>query len=331
MIIKSSLEPLDYDDILLLPAHSEITSRNNINLLNDKYYIPIFSAPMLNISEPKLITEIDKLGGVGILHRFFEDSKQRYNAIDKISQTNPINFGVSIGINNFEDELNYVQYATFICGAKFVVIDTASGYLENTIKSVIKLYEFRKEKMLDFQIIAGNVVDQYGAYHLALAGADMIRVNIGTGIQCLTSKSIGIGCPPLTAIADCARIKVKFPNVKIIADGGIYDPGRGLKALAFGADALMIGSLFGRAEEADNRGIIFGMSSYELQDRMNKSKKSNEGKVTIIDPKEIRPLKDIFTEFAFGLRSGLSYLGIDDINKIHETKIEYIGVNNSVR
>jgi IMP dehydrogenase len=286
---------------------------------------------MLGISEPKVITEIDRLGGVGILHRFFKKSRQRYQATDKVAQTNPTDFGVSIGINNFEDELNYVQYATFICEANFVVIDTASGYLKNTINAIIKLFEFRKEKLLDFQIIAGNVVDFAGAYHLALAGADMIRVNIGTGIQCLTSKSIGIGCPPLTAIADCAKIKDRFPHVKIIADGGISNPGRGLKALAFGADALMIGSLFGYAKEAKNGGKIFGMSSYELQDRMNKTKKSNEGKVTIIPKNKIRPFKDIFNEFTFGLCSGLSYLGIDDISKIHETEIEYIGVNNNVR
>ena len=113
----------------------------------------------------------------------------------------------------------------------------------------------------------------------------------------------------------------------LIADGGIYTPGDGLKALAFGADALMIGSLFGRAKEADNKGLIFGMSSYELQERMNKTKKSNEGKVTIIPQEEIRPLEDIFKEFTYGLKSGLGQLGVDDINNLHDAEIEYIRIN----
>ena len=112
----------------------------------------------------------------------------------------------------------------------------------------------------------------------------------------------------------------------MLADGGIYNPGRALKSLVWGADGVMIGSLFGRAKESENNGIIFGMSSYELQERMNKTKKSNEGAVTIIPKEEIRPLEEIFNEFTYGLQSGLSYLGIDDINKIHETEIEYIKV-----
>jgi IMP dehydrogenase/GMP reductase len=331
MIIKSSLEPLDYDDILLLPRRSNIDSRDDVSLVNKHGYIPIFSAPMLSISEPDVVIELDKLGGVGILHRFFTYDQKRYLAVDKIAKANPVNFGVSIGINNFEDELLFALYSTIIRHAKFVVIDTASGYMERTMEAVQQLSELRVKYKVDFKIIAGNVVDRLGANDLAMAGADIIRVNIGTGIQCLTSKAIGIGCPPLTAIADCAEIKDKFPDVMLLADGGISNPRRGLESLAFGADGLMIGSLFGRAKEAKNNGKIFGMSSYELQERMNKEKKSNEGTVTIFPKKEIRPLKEIFNEFTFGLKSGMSYLGIDDIKNMHIEEIEYIGVNNNVR
>jgi IMP dehydrogenase len=167
-----------------------------------------------------------------------------------------------------------------------------------------------------------------GCHKLSRAGADIIRINIGSGAQCLTSKSIGIGCPALTSIQSCAGNKSIFPNVKLIADGGIYNPGDALKALCFGADGVMIGSLFGRAKEANNNGVIYGMSSYKLQERMNKTKKSNEGTVTIIPKDEIKPFQEIWNEFIYGLKSGLSYLGCNDINNLHDIDIEYIKINH---
>jgi IMP dehydrogenase/GMP reductase len=201
----------------------------------------------------------------------------------------------------------------------------ASGYLHKTIRAVKELYNFRETSGFGFKIISGNVVDSSGCYDLAKAGVDGIRVGIGGGGQCLTSKSIGIGCPSLTSILDCSIIKDMFPEVMLIADGGISNPGRALKALCFGCDAIMIGSLFGRAQETNNNGVIFGMSSFKLQEQMGKSKKSNEGIVSIIPKEEIKPLEEIWNEFTFGLKSGLSYLGIDNINNIKSTDIEYIG------
>jgi len=323
MIHKSELEPLSYDDIILLPNYSEIDSRDKVNLyLKDKTYMPIFSAPMKNISEPNFIIELDKLGGVGILHRFFEKDEDRYNAVDQISCCK--NFGVSIGINDWKNELRFVEYS-IRKGCSFICIDTAYGNNENTIDAVEKLSEFRKN-FVGFYIIAGNVIDDLGCLGLIEAGANIIRVNIGSGLQCLTTRSIGIGCPTLTAIKSCSNIKQKYPNVMLLADGGIYNSGQMLKLMAFGGNGSMIGSLFGRAKECENKGLIFGMSSFMLQERMNKTKKSNEGTVTIIPKEEIRPLKEIFDEFTYGLKSGLSYLGCDDINNIHDIDIEYIKI-----
>jgi hypothetical protein len=88
----------------------------------------------------------------------------------------------------------------------------------------------------------------------------------------------------------------------------------------------MIGSLLGRSKECNNNGLIFGMSSFALQERMNKTKKSNEGTVTIIPPEEIKPLKEIYDEFIYGLKSSLSYIGCDDINTINDIDIEYIRI-----
>jgi IMP dehydrogenase len=322
-IHQSELEPLNYDDILLLPNYSEVKSRDNVNLLaKGKDYINIFSSPMKNISEVPFIIALDSLNAVGILHRFFQCNKERYEAIDQLDFACK-NYGISIGINDWQDEIEIVKYAVSK-KCRFVTLDTASGGHSVTIDALVKLNNFRKNNNFDFKIIAGNVVDKFSCIDLAARGADIIRVNIGSGLQCLTSKSIGIGCPTLTAMSNCSNIKYDFPNVVLLADGGIYNPGQALKAFAFGASGVMIGSLFGRAKECENNGLIFGMSSFELQDRMNKTKKSNEGIVTIIPKEEIKPLTEIFNEFTYGLKSGLSYLGCNDINDIHDIDIEYI-------
>lgn len=331
MLNKLDVESLSYDDILLLPQSSDIESRDDINLFNSDGYIPIFSSPMVNISEPDVVIEMGRLGGIGILHRFFKYDEERYDAIRYINKEVirfgiNIKFGISIGINDFTEELKVVDFATKENRCDFIVIDTASGYLQKTLHAVQLLNNWRGITNTSFKIIAGNVVDFNGCYELARAGADIIRINIGSGLQCLTSKSIGIGCPPLTAIRQSSDIKRLYPNIMLLADGGIYTPGDGLKALAFGADGLMIGSLFGRAIEAKNNGIIYGMSSYKLQDRMNKQRKSNEGTVTIIPKEEMRPLKNIFDEFIYGLKSGMVYLNIKDIVDMHNSHIEYITI-----
>lgn len=321
MIKESSLKSLSYDDILLLPQYSSIKSRDDVNLYKGNY-IPIFSAPMKNISEPELVINMCKSGGVGILHRFFEDDNKKYEAIENISN-NCENFGVSIGLNDAIEEEKVVKFASYN-GCKFVVIDSANGYFQKTLDVVKWLYLKRKLNHWDFKIIAGNVVDSIGCHNLALAGADIIRVNIGSGNLCLTSKSIGIGLSPLTAIKESTEVKKKFPNLILLSDGGIYNAGQALKAMIFGADGVMIGSLLGRSKECNNDGLIFGMSSYTLQERINKTKKSNEGIATIIPESEIKPFKEIWNELTYGIKSGMTYVNCDDINKLHDIVIEYI-------
>jgi IMP dehydrogenase len=324
-VVESKLEPLNYNDVLLLPQHSNIEHRNDVNLFtHDENHMPILSSPMKHISEPKFVVELGRLGGLGILHRFFNTKQEKYDVIDYISEYS-YDYGISIGINNWKEDLDFIEYA-YKHGCGTVVIDVASGYMERTKEAVSELVQYRSDYNMEFDIVSGNVVDFLEYFNLAKVGSNAIRVNIGTGNQCLTSKSISIGCPPLTAILNCASVKDHWPHVKLIADGGIYTPGNALTAFAFGADAVMIGSLFGRAKECENNGTIMGMSSHELQSKMGKDKKSNEGIVTKIPEDQMDSLENIFKEFTFGLKSGLSYLGCNDINKLHEMEIEYIKV-----
>lgn len=326
MIIQSKLKPLDYDDVLLVPEHSYVKSRKDVNIfVNNKTYHPIFSAPMRGISNVPFIKELSKLGGIGILHRFFQFEIERLDAIMELKGTE--NYGIAIGINNWEKELDYVKRSVEN-GAKFICIDTATGHMQRTIDAVYSLNEYRINNKLDFQIISGNVATYEGAYYLAQAGTDFIRVGIGGGSACATRTVTSVGIPDLTAIQDCSNIKLLYPDVKIIADGGIKNSGNAMKAFAFGANYVMIGGLFGKSKESNNGGIVHGMSSYKLQNEMGKHLKSNEGLVTQIPSEEIRPLKEIYEEFTWGIRSGLSYLNCWDINWLHDDEITYIKTGN---
>ena len=142
MISESDLKALDYDDVLLLPEQSSITSRKNIELtVENKTHHPIFSAPMKGISEPKFIIELDKLGGIGILHRFFQNDEERLTAISNLRSVK--NYGIAIGINDWNKELVFVNFAVKN-GCKFIVIDTATGHMQRTIDSVYNLNYHRK-------------------------------------------------------------------------------------------------------------------------------------------------------------------------------------------
>lgn len=326
MIVESQLKSLDYDDVLLVPEHSSIKSRMDVDLfVRGKKHLPIFSAPMKGVSSPEFIIELDRLGGVGILHRFFNNEGDRISAISKLK--NVKTYGIAIGINNWEKELVYVDFAVKN-NCKYICIDTATGHMTRTIESVQKLHELRLSKNYTFDIVAGNIATFEGAYNLAKAGADIIRTGIGGGSVCSTRNVSSVGMPDLTAIQQASRVKENFPNIKILADGGIKDSGRAVKAFAFGADMIMIGGLFGKSIESNNGGVVYGMSSYKLQTEMGKSLKSNEGLIMDVPQEEIRPLKNIFDEFIWGIKSGLSYLDCFDLNDLHNQKIEYVKVGS---
>jgi IMP dehydrogenase len=327
MIYKSELESLDYADVVILPKQTNVYSRDSVNLyMKNKVHHPIFCSPMRGIASPELIVHLGYLGGVGILHRFFEDEADRYNAIEYIGQFS-YPFGISVGINNWEDELKLVDFA-YALGVNYVCVDSANAHNKRVIDATYALCEHRNQHNMDFEVISGNVVTFEGAMELAKTGVDFMRIGIGNGWLCSTSNYTSIGMPSLTAIQECSRAKLYYP-VKIIADGGVKSSGEAMKAFIWGSDAVMCGSLFGKALEANNGGVMYGMSSSRLQAEMGKQIKSNEGLVKEIPEDELRPLKEIYDELTYGLRSGLSYLNVEDINKIHQADIQYIEVGRN--
>jgi IMP dehydrogenase len=307
MIYESSITSLDYDDVLLIPRPSTILSRDGVKI----EYGRIFSSPMKGL-EKELLVKLDELGIVGILHRFHNSRAERINAIKHLAANTSV-YGVALGLEDVEDE-SFIQLLLEL-ECNYFVLDVANGYLASVVNTTYVLSKLVGE---NGAIISGNVADPVGFSNLKECGAHAVRVGIGGGEACITRNVTGCGVPDLSAIKSCAVL-----GDGIIADGGIKDSGRAVKAFAFGADHIMIGGLLSRAMEADNNGIYYGMSSARLQKEMGKKIKSSEGIEKDIS-KEKRPLEEIVNEFLYGIKSGLSYLGCRSIDELHKANIEYI-------
>jgi len=220
-------------------------------------------------------------------------------------------------------------------GVDLLVIDTAHGHQINIAKALKKV-----KNKLNVEVIAGNVATAKATRFLIDAGADAVKVGIGPGSICTTRVIAGIGVPQLTAIMDCAEVAAQS-NVPIIADGGIKYSGDIVKALAGGASAVMIGSLFAGTDESPGEFIIFngrrfksyrGMGSIGamkrgsgeryFQNATEENKMVAEGIEGMVPYKG--PLKDYIYQLCGGLRSGMGYCGARDLEslKVHAEFIE---------
>jgi IMP dehydrogenase len=219
-----------------------------------------------------------------------------------------------------------------------VVVDTAHGHSEGVIQAVRTL----KKKFSRLEIIAGNVATAEGTRSLADAGADAVKVGVGPGSICTTRVVAGIGVPQMTAIMDCAEEARKW-GIPIVADGGIKYSGDVTKALAGGADSVMIGSLFAGTEESPGETILFqgrtykvyrGMGSIEAmkegsKDRYFQDEVESEKKLVpegIVGRVPYRgPLAETVYQLVGGVRAGMGYLGSVNIQEL-QTKPKFMQI-----
>ncbi len=321
-------EALTFDDVLLLPRFSKVLPSETDISLNltpiIKLKVPFLSSAMDTVTESAMAIAMAKSGGIGIIHRNL-DLKKQSNEVLKVKKKN-LFVGAAIG-TSLED-LNRAK-SLVNSGVDLIIIDTAHGHSKKVLNILSKI----RKKNYKTPICVGNIATGEAAQKLYDSGADIIKVGIGPGSICTTRMVAGIGVPQITAIMEVSNA-LKGKNIKIISDGGIKFSGDIAKAIAAGADAIMMGSIFAGTEESPGKkfkiknkfykeyrgmGSIGAMSAgssnrYFQKDHKDKSKFVPEGVEGRVAYKG--KISKIIYQLKGGLRSSMGYIGAKKIKDI---------------
>ena len=340
-------EAFTFDDVTLAPSYSEIMPSEVITkIVLSKYLtlkIPLLSSAMDTVTESNMAIAIARAGGIGVIHRNLNIKKQILE-IKKVKSKNLL-VGAAVGAGSAE-----IKRAESILKEKIdlIVVDTAHAHTKKVAEIIKKIKKIKPKKTT---LCAGNIATSEAAKFLEKLGVDVIKVGIGPGSICTTRLVAGIGVPQLSAIIE-AKKGIKNKNVKIISDGGIKFSGDLVKALAAGADAIMIGSLFAGTVETPGKlikkkGQLYksfrGMGSvgamnkgaanrYFQKIQKNKSKYVSEGVEGLVKFKG--KVENVIYKLIGGLKSSMGYLGAKKIvnlrNKPKFIKITKAGFYESM-
>lgn len=236
--------------------------------------------------------------------------------------------GAAVGVTaDVMDRVSALKEA----GVDFVIVDTAHGHSEGVLGVVRSV----KDTYPDLDVIAGNVATAEGAHDLIDAGADAIKVGIGPGSICTTRVVAGVGVPQLTAIMDCASV-ARARGIAVIADGGIKQTGDIPKAIAAGANCVMIGGLFARVEESPGETILYegrkyksyrGMGSMSAMQAGSKDRyfQDAEDDIKKLVPEGIEGrvpyggmLNEVIFQMIGGLRAAMGYCGCGTLDAMYD-------------
>jgi IMP dehydrogenase len=248
--------------------------------------------------------------------------------------------GAAVGAG--EDALARAR-ALVSAGVDVVVIDTAHGHSKGVIEAV---KEFKHDKIIkSVDVVAGNVGTGEAVEDLIKAGADGVKVGIGPGSICTTRVVAGIGVPQISAVMDAIKGRGKHKDVPINADGGIKYSGDIAKALAVGADSVMIGSLLAGTEESPGETEFYNGRMYKIYrgmgsiGAMKKGSKDRYGQASIKESSKFVPegiegilyrgkVDNVIYQLEGGLRSGMAYVGAKNISELHK-KAKFVRITNA--
>lgn len=246
---------------------------------------------------------------------------------------------VGAAVGTGKDALTRIE-ALVAARVDFIAVDTAHGDSRN----VLDVVKWARGKFKDLSIIAGNIATAEGAQHLYEAGADAVKVGMGCGSICTTRIVAGIGIPQFTAIRNCAPVAKKMGKM-LIADGGIKYSGDIVKALAAGADVVMIGSLFAGTDEAPGEIVFYQGRTYKSYRGMGSIEAMREGSrdrygQQAVEADDLVPegiegmvpyrgeLGNVLFQLVGGVRSGLGYLGCKTLSEL-QSKAEFVRISSA--
>ena len=315
---------MDYSDVLIVPRLSAVKSRKDVKLEVSSTFkcgslwsgVPIMAANMstvgthqmaLALSEYQIITCLKKGGDYYSSFAATYPEKEKYVSLS---------LGLDSESKLFVDTAN-IKDPTFIC------LDVANGYMRefhNFIKKV-------REKWPTSILMAGNIVTPEGVEELSKAGADLVKVGIGSGSMCLTRRVAGVGYPQLSAVLECAQIAEAL-GIGIVSDGGIIYPGDFAKAYVAGSAFVMAGGIFAghdecggeirHGEHGEMKMIHYGMSSKTANEKYNgglSDYRASEGRTVEVSYKG--SVKNTVQDILGGLRSACSYVGAFNLPELY--------------
>ncbi len=311
---------LTFDDVLLVPQHGRITSRRRPSLTSQltrrwTLDLPLLSANMDTITDWEMACAMAELGGGGVLHRFMppEQQAERIRRIKEHHGEEKLATPVIASVGVKEEGRRRARVLAD-AGVDILALDIAHG----DSVMMLEMLEFVKKHHPQVDVIAGNVATAEGTRRLIDAGADAIKCGIGPGSMCTTRTITGHGVAQLTAIALCAG-EAAADSVPVIADGGLRSSGDVVKALCAGAKTAMLGGALSGTSETpgeilNGRKLYRGMASKSAQVSWRGEMLEGmaaEGEATMVPHRG--PVRHIISDLAGGLRSGMSYLGVDKI------------------
>ncbi|HEX7592317.1 MAG TPA: IMP dehydrogenase [Candidatus Limnocylindrales bacterium] len=336
-VLSQPLLGLTFDDVLLIPQYSEIlpgdasvASRFSRHI---KLNTPIVSAAMDTVTEDGMAIAIALEGGIGVIHRNQAPERQaeqvaRVKAapvpvdavLANVDSHGRLRVAAAVGVGS--DSIARAE-GLVKAGVDALCVDTAHGHTFNVIDA---LHRYRASYGEAIDLVAGNVATPEGTAALIKAGADGVKVGIGPGSICTTRIVAGVGVPQLTAIMMCAAV-AHGHDVPIVGDGGIRYSGDIVKALAAGADSVMLGRLLAVAEESPGEservggrvvkeyrgmGSLGAMSAgsdrYPQVDRHKLVPEGVEARISVEGP-----LAGILYQLIGGTKAGMTYCGAESI------------------
>ncbi len=330
---------LTYDDLLLIPQHSSLVpseTKTDAYLTKDIHLnIPLVASAMDTVSESALAIALARVGGIAIIHKnlSIERQAEEVKKVKEADASSPfaatdengkLLVGGAIGAN--KEALTRAK-ALIEAGVDVLTLDSAHGHSENVIATA----KLIKSNYPSFPLIVGNIVTAEAAIALKEVGADAVKVGIGPGSICTTRIVAGVGYPQASAVDEVVNA-LKGSEVKVIADGGIKYSGDIVKALALGADTVMIGSLLAATEEAPGEKkeingktykTYVGMGSLAAMqrgsaDRYFQGETKKKEKLVPEGIEGILPIKGSVEEVVYqlmgGVRSGMGYCGAKDLS-----------------
>ena len=334
-------EGLTFDDVLLVPAYSEVLPREvSLKTRFTRHIsldIPVASAAMDTVTEAPMAIALAKEGGIGVIHKNMSTELQAA----EVAKAHNAGCRVAAGVGITADALERTT-ALVEAGVDAIVLDSAHGHSKGVIKALKKI----KAAFPTLDVVVGNVATYDGTKALIDAGADAVKVGIGPGSICTTRVVAGVGVPQLSAIFDAYKA-AEGSDVPIIADGGLRYSGDIVKALAAGADCVMCGSILAGSEETPGEviedfkngkkfKIYRGMGSIDAMEAGSRDRYFQTGAMKLVPEGIVGkvPYKgkvaDIIYQLMGGLRSGMGYSGAKDLDTLKTAKFVRITQNGVI-